>query len=64
MDADVFAREALSAIAAGEFIIILPRWWKALWYLERASPALSLRLWDAMMGKLRRDLESAGARPR
>jgi NAD(P)-dependent dehydrogenase (short-subunit alcohol dehydrogenase family) len=64
MDADVFAGEALSAIAAGEFIIVLPRWWKALWYLERASPALSLRLWEAMFGKMRRDLEAAGARQR
>jgi NAD(P)-dependent dehydrogenase (short-subunit alcohol dehydrogenase family) len=44
MDAADFARAALDAIARDEPVIILPRWWRALWLLERGSPALSAAL--------------------
>ena len=60
MDVDVFAKKAMRAILANEAFIVLPTWWKAFWYLERASPELSLRLWEAMLGKMRRDIEGAG----
>lgn len=43
MDAGVFAEKALRGIARNEAIIVVPRWWKALWYLERLSPTLSMR---------------------
>lgn len=43
MDADDFARQALRAVLRNQAIIVVPRWWKALWYLERLSPALSMR---------------------
>jgi hypothetical protein len=29
-------------VSRGDAIIVVPRWWKALWYLERLSPALSM----------------------
>jgi NAD(P)-dependent dehydrogenase (short-subunit alcohol dehydrogenase family) len=64
MDADVFADKALRAIAANEAIIVIPTWWKAFWYLERISPSVSLRLWEGMLAKMRRDIESSGASPR
>lgn len=41
---DTFAERALRAVLRGDAIIVVPRWWKALWYLERFSPALSMRL--------------------
>lgn len=63
MDVDVFARKALTAIGKNEALIIIPSWWKALWYLERLSPSLSSRLWERMSASLRADMESAGARP-
>ncbi|TPG32263.1 SDR family NAD(P)-dependent oxidoreductase [Mycolicibacterium hodleri] len=44
MAPDVFARRALDAVVRGHAIIVVPRWWKALWYLERLSPALSMRV--------------------
>jgi NAD(P)-dependent dehydrogenase (short-subunit alcohol dehydrogenase family) len=62
MDVDVFAKKAMRAILANEAFIVLPTWWKAFWYLERVSPALSLRVWEAMLGKLRRDIEGGGGR--
>ena len=64
MDVGVFARQAVQAIARNEAIIVLPRWWKALWYLERVSPALSFALWGAVMSKMRAEMAAAGARPR
>jgi NAD(P)-dependent dehydrogenase (short-subunit alcohol dehydrogenase family) len=41
MDPDVFAQKVLRAVARNEGIIVLPSWWKAWWYVERLSPALS-----------------------
>ena len=43
MAPDAFADRALRAVLRGDAIIVFPRWWKALWYLERLSPALSMR---------------------
>ena len=43
MAPDAFADRALRAVLRGDAIIVAPRWWKALWYLERLSPALSMR---------------------
>jgi NADP-dependent 3-hydroxy acid dehydrogenase YdfG len=40
---DAFADRALRAVLRGDAIIVVPRWWKALWYLERLSPGLSMR---------------------
>jgi NADP-dependent 3-hydroxy acid dehydrogenase YdfG len=43
MAPDTFAERALRAVLRGHAIIVVPAWWKALWYLERLSPALSMR---------------------
>lgn len=63
MPVDVFARKALAAVARNEGIIVVPGWWKMFWYLERLSPALSGRLWERLLVRLRADIEAAGARP-
>jgi NAD(P)-dependent dehydrogenase (short-subunit alcohol dehydrogenase family) len=59
MPTDEFARQALAAIDRNEAIIVVPRWWKALWYLERLSPSLAMRLWSRVHAKLRDELTSA-----
>jgi hypothetical protein len=41
MPVSVFARKALDQVARNKSIIILPAWWKILWWIERASPALA-----------------------
>ncbi|MCC7535990.1 MAG: SDR family oxidoreductase [Deltaproteobacteria bacterium] len=64
MDADAFARGALDAVARDEAIIVLPRWWKALWYLERLSPRLGMALWGSALDRVRAELEASGAKPR
>jgi short-subunit dehydrogenase len=43
MEPDTFAERALDAVLRNRAIIVVPQWWKALWYLERVSPALSMR---------------------
>ncbi len=63
MDADIFAERALRAVARNEAIIVVPGWWKAFWYLERLSPALSSKLWGVMFARLREELVAAGAKP-
>jgi NAD(P)-dependent dehydrogenase (short-subunit alcohol dehydrogenase family) len=44
MDARRFATKALDQVARNRAIIVLPAWWKAFWWLDRLSPALSLYL--------------------
>ena len=41
MSPPVFARKALDRIARNTEIVIVPGWWRLLWWLERASPALT-----------------------
>jgi NAD(P)-dependent dehydrogenase (short-subunit alcohol dehydrogenase family) len=60
MPVDEFAQKALRQIMRDVPIIIVPAWWKALWYLERASPSLSLRLWGTILDRLRAEIEADG----
>jgi NAD(P)-dependent dehydrogenase (short-subunit alcohol dehydrogenase family) len=43
MDPSDFATRALRGVLRDQAIIVVPSWWKALWYLERLSPGLSMR---------------------
>ncbi|MGC2652514.1 MAG: SDR family oxidoreductase [Mycobacterium sp.] len=53
-----FAERALHAVLRGDAIIVVPTWWKALWYLERLSPALSMRAVKMTMLKRLRAAQS------
>jgi NADP-dependent 3-hydroxy acid dehydrogenase YdfG len=53
-----FAERALHAVLRGDAIIVVPTWWKALWYLERLSPALSMRAVKMTMLKRLRAVQS------
>jgi NAD(P)-dependent dehydrogenase (short-subunit alcohol dehydrogenase family) len=44
MDPRAFAEQVLDAVAKNEAYVIVPRWWRAVWWLERLSPTLVLRL--------------------
>lgn len=55
-----FAERVLRAVSRRDAIIIVPGWWKALWYLERFSPALSA--WNARLALRRlRAMDSGGS---
>ena len=60
MSPEQFARRALRAVANNEGIIVVPQFWKVLWYLERLSPELSGSLWGWFLARVRKDLEQAG----
>jgi NADP-dependent 3-hydroxy acid dehydrogenase YdfG len=60
MAPDTFADRALRAVLRGDAIIVVPAWWKALWYLERLSPALSMRLAKVAL-KRTREMQLTGS---
>lgn len=51
MEPDVFARKVLDAVAKNQLIIVIPKWYKAAWWLDRAAPRLSLRLCEAAFNR-------------
>ncbi|HWS94460.1 MAG TPA: SDR family oxidoreductase [Mycobacterium sp.] len=53
MAPEKFAERALRAVLRGDAIIVVPAWWKAWWYLERLSPALSMRVAKGLLKRLR-----------
>ena len=57
IEPEMFAKRALLAVLRGDSIIVVPTWWKALWYLERLSPALSMRVAEKVALKRMRALE-------
>jgi NAD(P)-dependent dehydrogenase (short-subunit alcohol dehydrogenase family) len=60
MAPEVFAQRAIDRVLANDAIIVLPRWWKAVWYLDRISPTLSMGLWRRLNERMRAELESEG----
>jgi NAD(P)-dependent dehydrogenase (short-subunit alcohol dehydrogenase family) len=60
MAPEKFAERALRAVLRGDAIIVVPAWWKAWWYLERLSPALSMRFAKVSLKRLR-EMESTAS---
>ncbi|MGH3635102.1 MAG: SDR family NAD(P)-dependent oxidoreductase, partial [Mycobacterium sp.] len=60
MAPEKFAERALRAVLRGDAIIVVPARWKAWWYLERLSPALSMRLAKVTLKRLR-EVQSAAS---
>ncbi|MBW0013607.1 SDR family NAD(P)-dependent oxidoreductase [Mycobacterium sp.] len=58
MAPDKFAERALRAVLREDTIIVVPAWWKTFWYLERLSPALSMRVTKRMLQRIR-EMQSA-----
>jgi NADP-dependent 3-hydroxy acid dehydrogenase YdfG len=53
MRPEVFADRALRSVLRGKAIIVVPARWKALWYMERVSPSLSMRAVNVMLKRIR-----------
>jgi len=56
MDPRAFARKTLREVARNVPIIIVPSWWKVLWWVERLSPTLSSWLWQKAYDRMRAEL--------
>ncbi len=57
MEPDAFARQALRAVAKNRSIIIIPRWWRVIWWLNRLSPALGQRMARSELTRTKTALE-------
>lgn len=53
MPVDELAPKVAAAVARNEAFIIYPSWWRALWFLERLSPALTSKLCELTYARLR-----------
>jgi short-subunit dehydrogenase len=58
MATERFAERALRAVSREDAIIVVPAWWKAWWYLEQLSPALSMLAAKVLLLKRLRKMES------
>ena len=61
MDPDRFAAGALDELARNRAIVILPRWWRAVYWLNRLSPALFDAIGARAYRQMRQELEGATA---
>ena len=50
-----FAAKVLDQVARNRAIIIVPGWWKILWWLERLAPTLNLVLVERLSASARRE---------
>jgi NAD(P)-dependent dehydrogenase (short-subunit alcohol dehydrogenase family) len=62
MDPSLFARRVLRAVDRGKAIIIEPKRWRLLWYLDRLSPWLMEKLVERILGQMQRDTDLRGSR--
>jgi NAD(P)-dependent dehydrogenase (short-subunit alcohol dehydrogenase family) len=63
MDVRVFAAKVLDQVARNRAIIVVPGWWKSLWWLERLSPGLVLVLARRLVATTRKELGGAAEAP-
>jgi len=61
MDVRAFAARVLDQVARNRAIIVLPAWWKIIWWLERLSPTLGVALAERLVANARRELAAASA---
>jgi NAD(P)-dependent dehydrogenase (short-subunit alcohol dehydrogenase family) len=54
MDPHRFARKALRQIARNKPIIVIPLWWRLMWWLDRTSPRLSIVVAQKLFERLKR----------
>jgi len=54
MAAPTFADKALDRVARDAAVVIVPGWWRFFWWIERAAPAVTLRLARVAVERRRR----------
>ncbi len=57
MEPNEFARQALKAIAKNQAIIVIPRWWRVIWWLNRVSPSLGQRMASRELKRTKTSME-------
>jgi NAD(P)-dependent dehydrogenase (short-subunit alcohol dehydrogenase family) len=59
MEPALFARQVLRQVAHNRAIIVVPAWWKLIWWINRLSPKLGLALGDQLYRWGRKAWDSA-----
>jgi NAD(P)-dependent dehydrogenase (short-subunit alcohol dehydrogenase family) len=59
MDPARFADQALREVARNKAIIVIPSWWKLIWWLNRLSPTLGLAFGRQLFLYTKRQVEAA-----
>jgi NAD(P)-dependent dehydrogenase (short-subunit alcohol dehydrogenase family) len=59
MDPDRFAEATLDELARNREIVIVPSWWKLVWWLNRLAPALAERFANREYRKMKADVDAA-----
>jgi NAD(P)-dependent dehydrogenase (short-subunit alcohol dehydrogenase family) len=57
MPPNIFARKVLNAIAKNKAIIIVPSWWKLLWWMNRLSPSFGMFFAQKHFQKVKKELD-------
>ena len=57
MQPNKFAEQALRAVAKNQAIIVIPRWWKLAWWLNRLSPSIGFYLGRKMLETAKRAVD-------
>jgi NAD(P)-dependent dehydrogenase (short-subunit alcohol dehydrogenase family) len=63
IDPAELARGTLDAMAKNRAYIVLPRWWRVFWWLERMAPTLSLRFAAYLHERLRTEVAADAPAP-
>ena len=58
MDVNKFAEKALRAVARNQAIIIVPGWYRIIWWLQRLSPAFGLIFAKKLLEETRKQIAS------
>ena len=61
MDSARFAEQVLDQVAANREIIVVPSWWKLIWWLNRLAPGLGSRLAARAYREMKAQIKSAGS---
>jgi NAD(P)-dependent dehydrogenase (short-subunit alcohol dehydrogenase family) len=60
MDPNIFANKVLGAVARNKAIIIVPSWWRLIWWLNRLSPSLAMLLAQKDLQEVKNVLSRTG----
>jgi short-subunit dehydrogenase len=63
ISAERFAERALRAVAGNQAIVVIPAWWKVVWWLYRLSPGFGLYLGRKGLAAANRAMAGAPDRP-
>ena len=56
MSPDLFAEKVLDSVAKNRAIIIVPSWWKLIWWMNRFSPSLGILFAQSRFQKMQKEL--------